>query len=107
MLDRGFDLPITGDIDAQLPQAVLVGGSVVAARLFGRVEHGRDDCGYVPLIDRARVVKAGDDRAQSHSGSVFHTPLRAVLPSSTIAEAAGESILGRGCSPNPSHRGMA
>lgn len=95
-MNRAINLPVAGDIHAQLAQGGSVAGAVSRCGATLSLNQRLDDLGNVSLIDRARVMQARHDRAQGKVGGRVHidSPFGSLTPN--VTEPAGESISGRG-----------
>ncbi|GEM_PF-4811716 len=71
-MDRAINLPITGDIHAQLAQVVAVRFPMVLTRSLVGVHKRLHDFADVSLINRARMMQAGNDGSQRKVGGVIH-----------------------------------
>lgn len=72
MRDRAINLPVTGDVHAQLAKRYARRGLVIATSLLVGIRQRFHDLADVPLIDRARVMQARNDGSQRKLGGVIH-----------------------------------
>lgn len=72
MRDRAINLPVAGDVHAQLAKRYACRGLVIAASFFVGINKRFHDLTDVPLIDRARVMQARNDGPQRKLGGVIH-----------------------------------